>query len=88
MKRISQLYFNATGTIFRRSAAAGLKYIATDPILADVVTVSSPHKDEWIARAVHSGARQQGHPTPVSASEPPGPQGAQPGVVLGVSNRL
>ena len=84
MKSFTQLYFDTTGRIFRRSAATGLEYIATDPVLADVVTVSCPDQDEWVPRAVHSWAREQGHPAPVSASEPPGPQGAQPGVVLGV----
>ena len=80
-------HFDTTGIVFRRSAAAGLEYIASHPILADVVTVSSADQDKRVPRAVHSGAREECHPTSVAAPEPPGSQGAQPRVVLGSSNR-
>ena len=83
-RRLPSTYFDTTGTIFRRSAAASLEYIPTDSVLADVVTVSGADQDKWVPRAVHSWAREECHPTPVPSPEAPGPQGTQPRMVLGV----
>mgnify|MGYP001364734201 CR=1 FL=1 len=68
----------------RGSAAAGLQDISTDPVLANIVAMSSSNQDKWICRAVYSWARKERHPTTVSSPEPPGPKGAEPGVMLGV----
>ena len=78
------MHLDTTGTIILWSAAACLQHITADSVFADVVAVSCADQDKWVPRAVHSGAREECHPTPVSASEAPGPQGAQPGMVLGV----
>ena len=78
------VYFDTTGWIFWRPTATRLQDIAGISVFADVITVSCSHKDKWVPRAVHSGAREQGYPTSVPAPEAPGPQGAQPGVMLGV----
>ena len=72
------------GWIISWSAATGLQDISTDPVLANIVAMSSSHQHKRISRAIYSGAREQGHPTSVSASEPPGPKRAEPGVVLRV----
>ena len=74
-------YSLARGVIVSRSAAAGLERVPCDPVLTDVVTVSSPDYHPGLAGIVLSGSRQESHPAPVTTSEPAGPQGTQPRVV-------